>query len=60
MKSYVVTTASIFALLTLVHLWRALAEERQLIGDPRFIFVTALSTAFAAWGFWVLRRARVA
>ena len=58
MKPYVVTTASIFALLTLVHAWRALAVEQQLLGDPWFIFVTALSTAFAGWGFWVLRRAR--
>jgi hypothetical protein len=59
MKSYVVTTASIFALLTVVHVWRAVAVEQNLLGDAWFIGVTALSTALAGWGFWVLRRARL-
>ena len=40
MKAYVVTTGAIFALLTLAHLARILAEGSHLATDPFFVLVT--------------------
>ena len=56
MKAYVITTGVVFGLLTVVHLWRMIAEPGPAT-DPWFIIVTLASGAlcFAAWR--VVRRA---
>jgi hypothetical protein len=46
----------IFALLTIVHVWRMAAEG--LVKDPHFIALTVLTASMAFWSFWVLRRSR--
>ena len=61
MRAYVTVTAIIFGLLTFVHIWRMIAESRQLAHQPEFLVISALSAALCAWGVWVLtdsRRAR--
>ena len=48
MKTYVIVTGAAFALLTVVHLWRA-AVEPHAATEPFFIGVTLLGAAFALW-----------
>lgn len=55
MKTYVVVTGSLFALLTFVHVWRYLVE-RSVGSDPFFITVTAISTALAVWAVRLMAR----
>ena len=56
MRTYVITTGTAFALVTLAHVWRVFVE-RHLITDPPFLAITALSTTLAVWaGVLALRR----
>ncbi|HET6702521.1 MAG TPA: hypothetical protein VFH14_11995 [Gemmatimonadaceae bacterium] len=55
MKAYVTTTGVIFALLTVVHVWRAIEEGPGLAAQPAFILATVVSAAFAMWAVRVLR-----
>lgn len=55
MKAYVMTTGVIFALITIAHIMRIVAEPR-VATEPFFIFLTVLSAGLSAWGFFVLRR----
>ena len=52
MKAYVITTGAVFALLTLAHVLRIIAEWPHLARDPFFLLIT-----FAAGGLclWALR-----
>jgi hypothetical protein len=56
MKAYVVTTAVIFGLLTVAHIWRAIEEEPQLAKQPWYILLTIASAALCVWGLRLLRR----
>jgi hypothetical protein len=40
MKSYVITTGSLFALLTVAHVWRLIEEGRQLATNPWWMLIT--------------------
>ena len=55
MKAYLITTATIFGLLTLVHIWRVVAESTLLARDPWYILITALSAALCVWACSLLR-----
>ena len=54
MKGYVITTGTVFGLLTLAHVWRGI-EEPHLTKDPAFIVVTILAAALCVWSLRVLR-----
>jgi hypothetical protein len=54
MKAYVTTTGSLFALLVLVHIWRAIAEGGPMYKDPFHVSVTVACAALAVWA-WRLR-----
>ena len=56
MRAYVIVTAVIFGLLTLVHLWRVAAESASLAHQPEYVVITALSALLCGWGIWVLVR----
>ena len=56
MRAYVVTTSTIFGLLTLVHIWRAIVEGVHLGTDPWYILITLASAALCVWGLRLLRR----
>jgi hypothetical protein len=58
MKPYLVTTGTIFALITLVHFWRMMGENHQLASDPVFLALTVLSAFLSGWAFALLRRSR--
>jgi hypothetical protein len=55
MKSYVMTTGTLFALLVLVHVWRILEEGTHLATDPWYILVTTAAAALSAWAWRLLR-----
>ena len=56
MKAYLITTAGVFGLLTLVHIWRAIEEGPRLASDPWFILITVTSTVFCLWALRLLWR----
>jgi hypothetical protein len=57
MKAYVITTAVLFGLLTLAHVWR-MTVEPHLVRDPFFLIVTVATTALCMWAWRLLRVSR--
>jgi hypothetical protein len=57
MKTYVMTTGSVFALIVVAHIWRVLEEGTHLARDPFFILITVAATALSAWACWLLKGA---
>jgi hypothetical protein len=55
MKAYVITTGVIFALITLSHILRIVAEP-HVATEPFFILLTVLSAALSIWALLVFRR----
>jgi hypothetical protein len=55
MKAYLITTGTMFGLLALVHLWRAIQESAELARDPWFLVITVIAAAFSVWAFRLLR-----
>jgi len=62
MKSYLVTTGTLFGLLALLHIWRAIAEWPRPAADHWFalqIAVTVLLPGLlSSWAWWLLRKIR--
>jgi hypothetical protein len=56
MKAYIMTTGAVFGLLTLVHIWRAIAEGARLATDPWYILITAVAAALCLWALRLLWR----
>ena len=57
MRAYLLVTAIAFALLTLAHVWRIIAESTALAQDPWFVLVTVMSAALSVWAFRLWLRA---
>lgn len=55
MRAYVMTTALVFALLVVVHVWRMVVET-HLTSHPMVVVSTVVAAAFAVWGVLLLRR----
>ena len=55
MKAYLMTTGSVFGLLVLVHVWRAIEEGPHLATDPWYILITAAAAALGLWAWRLLR-----
>jgi hypothetical protein len=49
MRAYLITTATVFGLITLAHVWRVLAESAALARDPGFLLITALTAVLCGW-----------
>jgi hypothetical protein len=49
MKGYLITTGSLFGLLTVIHVWRMIVEPSS--RDVFMVLITAISTAFAIWAW---------
>ena len=58
MKAYLITSGTLFALLVLAHLWRAIVEGPRMFIDPVFLVFTVLAIAMSAWAGIVLRSLR--
>ena len=56
MKAYLITTGTVFALITLAHLFRAYAEGWHLATDPVFILLTVAAAGLSCWAWRLLRR----
>ena len=55
MKAYVLTTGSVFALLTLAHLLRIIVEWPHLAKDPIFLLITVAAGGLCVWAWRLLR-----
>jgi hypothetical protein len=59
MKAYLVTTGILFGLLSVLHVWRAVAEWPRPIVEPMFmlqIVITVVLPGVFAWWAWRLLR----
>jgi len=57
MKGDVITTGTLFGLLTLAHVWRVV-QEPHLARDPFFLAFTGLATGMCIWAGWLLLSAK--
>jgi hypothetical protein len=57
MKAYVITTGSLFALLTVLHVWRVIEEGPHLATNPWWVLITLAAAALAVWAWRLLRLA---
>ena len=56
MRTYVITTGIVFALLVVVHILRAIEEGWQLLKEPPFVLTTLAAMALFLWAMSLLRR----
>jgi hypothetical protein len=56
MKAYLITTGTVFGLITLAHIWRVFAEGSYLATDPVFVLLTVAAAALCLWAWRLLRR----
>jgi hypothetical protein len=57
MKTYLVTTGSIFALIVLAHLARIVDEGAHLLTDPWWVLLTVAAAGLSTWAWVLVRRA---
>ncbi len=57
MKAYLITTGSVFSLLTLAHVWRLIEEGPQLARNPWWMLITLGAAALAVWAWRLLQLA---
>jgi dolichyl-phosphate-mannose--protein O-mannosyl transferase len=57
MKSYIITTGVIFALLALAHVWRVIEEGPSLLTNPWWVVVTLVAAALCIWACRLIWRA---
>jgi hypothetical protein len=50
MKAYLATTAALFGILTVIHVWRMIAERSSLATDPWCLAITGISALLCIWG----------
>ena len=53
MRTYVLTTGTVFGLLALIHLWRVIQEGSHLATDPWFLIITLIAAGLSVWAFRV-------
>ena len=56
MKAYLITTGTVFGLITLAHICRVFVEGPRLAKDPVFILLTLLAIALCIWAWRLLGR----
>jgi hypothetical protein len=54
-KAYVITTGTVFGLIVVAHIWRAIAEGPDLVRNPVYILLTVVPAGLALWAWRVLR-----
>ena len=54
MKAYIITSGIIFALLTVAHVLRVMAEGAHLAAEPFFILTTLASVGMSIWAWRVV------
>ena len=56
MKAYVMTTGTVFGLLTLAHIWRVIEEGPQLATEPWYVLITVAAAVLCLWALRLLWR----
>jgi hypothetical protein len=60
MKAFLITTGSLFGLMAIVHIWRAIDEWPHQGLSVGFVFemtaLIALPAALSVWAWWCLRK----
>jgi hypothetical protein len=59
MKAFLVTSGTIFGLITVAHIARAIVEGPSIATDPFFILLTLLAAGVSAWAWrllWTMSR----
>jgi len=56
MKAYLITTGTVFGLITVAHIWRFVAEGSRLAKEPVFLILTVVAAALCFWAGSLLRR----
>jgi hypothetical protein len=57
MKAYLITTGSLFGVLTVLHVWRIIEEGPQLATNPWWVLITLAAAALSLWAWRLLRLA---
>ena len=58
MRTYVITTGTVFALLALAHVWRIVMERQSLATEPDFVIITGIAFALSIWAWRLVRAER--
>jgi hypothetical protein len=53
-KAYLATTGTVFGLIVVAHVWRAVAEGSGIVKSPVFILLTVASAALSVWAWRLL------
>jgi hypothetical protein len=56
MRAYIITTGTVFLLITVAHIARLATEPTHVLREPVFMLLTLLAAALSIWAFVVLRR----
>ena len=54
MKAYLATTGTVFGLMVVAHVWRAVAEGPAIVKNPVFILLTVAAAALSVWAWRLL------
>ena len=55
MKAYVITSGTVFGLIVVAHIWRAIAEGPPIAQNPAYIFLTVAAAILSLWAWRVLK-----
>jgi hypothetical protein len=56
MKAYLLTTGTVFTLITVAHIWRVVSESTRLARDPGFVLLTIFAAGLSVWAWRLLRQ----
>lgn len=56
MKAYLVTTGTVFGLITIAHVLRMMVEGLHLAREPLYIFLTLAAAGLSIWAWRLLWR----
>ena len=56
MRTYLLATGVIFALIVVAHVWRIVSESHALAREPWFMALTLVAAAMSGWAFWLAAR----
>jgi hypothetical protein len=54
LKAYLATTGTVFGLIFVAHIWRAVAEGPAMVKNPVFILLTVAAAALSVWAWRLL------
>jgi hypothetical protein len=58
MNAYVTTTGVVFALVVVLHIWRAVEDGTSVARNPIFVASTITAAVLAVWAWQIRRRVR--